>query len=82
MSILGWRKQMVPTITEGETKDQWWQKRQMVALTIMKIQDGGFIVYEDNFEMGLAKKILFADGDIGMALQYIRDKMTIPAREP
>ena len=71
MSILGWRKQMA---TEEK---EWWQKQQFTALTIMKIQDGGFIVYEDNnFEMGFAKKLLFADGDIGIVLQYVRDKMT------
>jgi len=54
--------------------EEQWSKRQITDLSIMKIQDGGFVVYEDNHD-GFPRKLLFADGDISIALQYVRDKL-------
>jgi len=50
-------------------------KRQVNALSVRRVRDGGFIVVEDHFEMGQMREVVFADGDISAVLQYVRHKL-------
>ena len=50
-------------------------KRQVNALSVRRVRDGGFIVVEDSFDMGQMREVVFADGDISVVLQYVRSKL-------
>jgi len=51
----------------------------MKTYTIMKLQDGGYVIQErGNTESGVYHPLIFACTKIGEALEYIREHMEKP----
>lgn len=42
------------------------------SLTILRLRDGGFVVYDDPSDMGMIRMALFAASTIEETLEYVR----------